>query len=100
MKIDEYDEKAGPTSSCVDDVFYILKRTVHRAMRAADPNCLAAAVTAAARALENDYLGVFQRRMMTTFAGHEGRGSTMGVGEAKVQYMVGRILRVGGYLSL
>ncbi|RUP47454.1 COG4 transport protein-domain-containing protein [Jimgerdemannia flammicorona] len=84
MKIDEYDETAGPTSSCVDDVFYILKRSVHRAMRAADPDCLAAMINATTRALENDYLGVFQRRMMTTFAGHEGRGGALGAGEAKV----------------
>jgi len=80
MKIDEYDA-GNQTSSCVDDVFYILKKTISRAVFTSNVDCLGAMINFIQGTLERDYLTVFQKNMTTVFSNGDSR-------EARFQYMV------------
>ena len=80
MKIDEYDF-GNKTSSCVDDVFYILKKTISRAVYSSNVDCLAAMINFIKNTLEMDYISVFQKNMAGVFSS----GDTK---EARFQYMV------------
>jgi len=80
MKIDEYDP-GNQTSSCVDDVFYILKKTISRAVYTSNVDCLAAMINFIKNALEMDYISVFQRNMASVFSNGDTR-------DARFQYMV------------
>ncbi|KAK3814314.1 MAG: COG4 transport protein-domain-containing protein [Benniella sp.] len=80
MKIDEYDV-GNKTSSCVDDVFYILKKTISRAVNTSNVDCMAAMINYIKNTLEADYIAVFQRNMASVFSS----GDTK---EARFQYMV------------
>ncbi|KAG0195890.1 Golgi transport complex subunit 4 [Mortierella sp. GBA30] len=79
MSIDEYDSNSH-TSSCVDDVFYILKKTISRAVYTSNVDCLAAMINFIKNTLEMDYISVFQRSMATAFSS----GDTE---EARLLYM-------------
>ncbi|KAG0327438.1 Golgi transport complex subunit 4 [Dissophora globulifera] len=80
MKIDEYDV-GNKTSSCVDDVFYILKKTISRAVYSSNVDCLAAMINFIKNTLEMDYISVFQKSMAAVFS----NGDTK---EARFQYML------------
>ncbi|KAF9585781.1 Golgi transport complex subunit 4 [Lunasporangiospora selenospora] len=80
MKINEYDY-GSHTSSCVDDVFYILKKTISRAVYTSNVDCLAAMINFIQRALEQDYIAVFHKSMTTVFS----NGDTK---DARFQYML------------
>ncbi|KAI8600650.1 COG4 transport protein-domain-containing protein [Dissophora ornata] len=80
MKIDEYDF-GNKTSSCVDDVFYILKKTISRAVYSSNVDCLAAMINFIKNTLEMDYISVFQKNMTGVFSS----GDTK---EARFQYML------------
>ena len=80
MKIDEYDA-GNQTSSCVDDVFYILKKTISRAVYTSNVDCLAAMINFIKNTLEMDYISVFQRNMASVFSNGDTR-------DARFQYMV------------
>ncbi|KAF8978675.1 Golgi transport complex subunit 4 [Entomortierella lignicola] len=80
MKIDEYDA-GNKTSSCVDDVFYILKKTISRAVYTSNVDCLAAMINFIKNTLEMDYISVFQRSMAGVFS----NGDTK---EGRFQYML------------
>ncbi|KAF9183499.1 Golgi transport complex subunit 4 [Haplosporangium sp. Z 767] len=80
MKINEYDI-GSQTSSCVDDVFYILKKTISRAVYTSNVDCLAAMINFIKNALEMDYISVFQKNMATVFSNGDNK-------EARFQYMV------------
>ncbi|KAG0371338.1 Golgi transport complex subunit 4 [Mortierella sp. AD032] len=80
MKIDEYDP-GNQTSSCVDDVFYILKKTISRAVYTSNVDCLAAMINFIKNTLEIDYISVFQRNMSSVFSNGDTR-------DARFQYMI------------
>ncbi|KAF9558375.1 Golgi transport complex subunit 4 [Mortierella alpina] len=80
MKIDEYDF-GSQTSSCVDDVFYILKKTILRAVYTSNVDCLAAMINFIKNTLEMDYISVFLKNMGSVFSS----GDTK---EARFQYMI------------
>ncbi|KAF9138445.1 Golgi transport complex subunit 4 [Linnemannia schmuckeri] len=80
MKIDEYDA-GNQTSSCVDDVFYILKKTISRAVYTSNVDCLAAMINFIKNTLEMDYISVFQRNMASVFSNGDTR-------DARFQYMI------------
>ena len=80
MKIDEYDP-GNQTSSCVDDVFYILKKTISRAVFTSNVDCLAAMINFIQRTLEMDYLTVFQKSIASVFSNGDSR-------QARIDYMV------------
>ncbi len=81
MKIDKYEE-GSTTSSCVEDVFYILKECLTRAVTTSDIECLSSMINSVNQSLEVDYLTVFQKRLLTAFATAEPK-------DAKIGYMVG-----------
>ncbi|KAF9917094.1 Golgi transport complex subunit 4 [Lobosporangium transversale] len=81
MKIDEYTDYSSKTSSCVDDVFYILKKTISRAVHTSNIDCLAAMINFIKNTLEMDYMSVFQKNMGNAFT----NGDTK---EARFQYML------------
>ncbi|KAG0041413.1 Golgi transport complex subunit 4 [Gryganskiella cystojenkinii] len=80
MRIDEYDQ-GNHTSSCVDDVFYILKKTISRAVFTSNVDCLAAMINFIQRTLEMDYLSVFQKSLGSVFSNGDSK-------PARVEYMI------------
>ncbi|KAI8138173.1 COG4 transport protein-domain-containing protein [Fennellomyces sp. T-0311] len=90
MKLDDYDPSSSQTSTCVDDVFFILKKVVKRSISTCEPDVVVATVKAILKALDNSYLQVFQQKMSVTFAGQEpgNRSAERSAEQAKVNYMV------------
>jgi hypothetical protein len=87
MSIDEYDESAGETSSCVDDVFFILKKVTNRCISTASVDTITSTINLIIKIMESDYIGFFQRKMSTAFSGHEtNKAKTIEV--AKSAYMI------------
>ncbi|KAG0365226.1 Golgi transport complex subunit 4 [Gamsiella multidivaricata] len=80
MKISE-DDFGSKTSSCVDDVFYILKKTISRAVYTSNVECMGAMINFIKSTLEMDYISVFQKNMAGVFSS----GDTK---EARFQYML------------
>ncbi|CAG8755388.1 2108_t:CDS:2, partial [Racocetra persica] len=80
MIIDDYDE-GSITSSCVGDVFYILKECLTRALSTSDFECLTSMVNLVNQSLEFDYITLFQKRLVTAFATPEPK-------DAKTGYMI------------
>ncbi|KAJ3169511.1 Golgi transport complex subunit 4 [Geranomyces variabilis] len=62
------------TSSCVEDVFYILKTCTRRALSTSDANAISAIINGIGHILELDYVNVIQKRLGAAFAGVEGKG--------------------------
>ncbi|KAG0342216.1 Golgi transport complex subunit 4 [Podila humilis] len=62
--IDEYDH-GSQTSSCVDDVFYIIKKTISRAVYTSNVDCLGAMINFVQRTLEMDYIAFFKKSMQS-----------------------------------
>ncbi|KAI9002120.1 COG4 transport protein-domain-containing protein [Hyaloraphidium curvatum] len=77
MKIDEY-ERGNATSSCVDDVFYILKKSSARIISTADPDSLCAMINVFGQVLEADYINAFQKQLSTAFPSLETSDSKIG----------------------
>ncbi|CAI2173654.1 2334_t:CDS:10 [Funneliformis geosporum] len=80
MKIDNYEE-GSTSSSCVEDVFYILKECLSRAVTTSDVDCLTSIVNLVNQSLEVDYLALFQKRLLTAFATSEPK-------DARIGYMI------------
>ncbi|ORX99118.1 COG4-domain-containing protein [Basidiobolus meristosporus CBS 931.73] len=62
IKMDEY-ENGNLTSSSVDDVFYLLKKCCNRTISIYNVECLKAMIGVINDVLENNYIGVFQKRL-------------------------------------
>ncbi|KAI7854030.1 COG4 transport protein-domain-containing protein [Circinella umbellata] len=90
MKLDDYDPSSGQTSTCVDDVFFILQKVVKRSISTCEPDVVAATVKAILKTLDSGYLQVFQQKMSVTFAGQEpgNRNVERSIEQAKINYMV------------
>ncbi|RIA99525.1 COG4 transport protein [Glomus cerebriforme] len=80
MKIDKYEEGSA-TSSCVEDVFYILKECLTRTVTTSDMECLISMVNLVNQSLKDDYLAIFRERLLTAFATAEPK-------DAKFGYMI------------
>ena len=80
MKIDKYEEGSA-TSSCVEDVFYILKECLTRTVLTSDMECLTSMINLVNRSLRDDYLAIFRERLLTAFVTAEPK-------DAKFGYMV------------
>jgi hypothetical protein len=87
MSIDEYDSAVGETSSCVDDVFFILKKVTNRCMSTAHLDTVTSMINLLIKVIESDYIGFFQRKMSSAFTGHDSSNSKA-VDLAKLSYMV------------
>ncbi|KAJ1328793.1 hypothetical protein BSLG_010017 [Batrachochytrium salamandrivorans] len=73
LKIDEHDPSAL-TSSCVDDVFFILETSIRRGISTSDTECLAALINSIDRLLEVEFMNALQRRLSLAFV-NTGSGS-------------------------
>ncbi|GBC08772.1 hypothetical protein RclHR1_08370009 [Rhizophagus clarus] len=80
MRIDKYEE-GGTSSSCVEDVFYILKECLTRTVMTSDMECLTSMVNLVNQSLKDDYLALFKERLLTAFATAEPK-------DAKFGYMI------------
>ncbi|KAG2180985.1 hypothetical protein INT43_008567 [Umbelopsis isabellina] len=87
MTIDEYDESAGETSSCVDDVFFILKKVTNRCISTASVDTITSTINLIIKIMESDYIGHFQRKMSTAFSGHE-TNKSKSIEIARTAYMI------------
>ncbi|KAJ3162277.1 Golgi transport complex subunit 4, partial [Irineochytrium annulatum] len=77
MKIDEH-EPGNPTSSSVDDVFYIVKKAISRALSTGDSITVCSLLAIVGRLLESDFVSVFQRKLSGSFASTETKDSRTG----------------------
>ena len=69
FKLDEIDsDSETPSSSVVDDVMFILKKIVERALSTGDVEIVRSVVGGCRRILESDYAGLFQRRLQRGFS--------------------------------
>jgi hypothetical protein len=80
MSIDERDE-SNQTSSCVDDVFFILKKSATRAVSTSDMDVITSIVNLMNQSLELDYLNSIQKRLVAAFVANDMK-------DAKIEYMV------------
>ncbi|CAG8440164.1 20669_t:CDS:10 [Rhizophagus irregularis] len=80
MRIDKYEE-GSTSSSCVEDVFYILKECLTRTVMTSDMECLTSMVNLVNQSLKDDYLALFKERLLTAFATAEPK-------DAKFGYMI------------
>ncbi|CAB4422955.1 unnamed protein product [Rhizophagus irregularis] len=80
MRIDKYEE-GSTSSSCVEDVFYILKECLTRTVMTSDMECLTSMVNLVNQSLKDDYLSLFKERLLTAFATAEPK-------DAKFGYMI------------
>lgn len=87
MSIDEYDSSAGETSSCVDDIFFILKKVTNRCISTAHLDTVTSMINLIIKVIESEYIGFFQRKMSIAFTGHES-GNSKAAELAKLAYMV------------
>ncbi|KAL0078588.1 COG4 transport protein-domain-containing protein [Phycomyces blakesleeanus] len=90
MQLDDYDPAVGPTSTCVDDVFFILKKVLKRSITTSEPEVVSATMRVVLKTLDTGYIQVLQRKMATTFSGHESgsRNAEKLLEQAKITYMV------------
>lgn len=90
MKLDDYDPSAGHTSTCVDDVFFIIKTVIKRCISTYEPEVVASTVKMTLKTLEIAYLNQFQLKMSTVFTAYDttGRNAERAIELAKVNYMV------------
>lgn len=90
MKLDDYDPSTAQTSTCVDDVFFILKTVIKRCISTYEPEVVAATVRTTLKTLEIAYLNQFQQKMSTVFTSYDttGRNAERAIEIAKINYMV------------
>ncbi|CAG8665219.1 5938_t:CDS:10 [Ambispora leptoticha] len=63
VEIDKIEE-GNSTSSCVDDVFYILKRSAFRAVSTSNVDCIVTMVNIINQCLETEFIKVHQKRLI------------------------------------
>ncbi|KAI7863063.1 COG4 transport protein-domain-containing protein [Spinellus fusiger] len=90
MLLDTYDPDVGHTSTCVDDIFFILKKVLKRSITTCEPEVVRSTVRAVTRVLETGFLQLLEQKMNTTFSGHESgsRNAEKLLEQAKINYMV------------
>lgn len=90
MKLDDYDPSTSQTSTCVDDVFFILKTVIKRCISTYETETVASTVQTTIKTLEIAYLNQFQQKMSTVFTAYDttGRNAERAIEMAKVNYMV------------
>lgn len=90
MKMDDYDPSVSQTSTCVDDVFFILKTVIKRCISTYEPQVVGSTVRTTLKTLEVAYINQFQQRMSTVFSSYDstGRNAEKAIEMAKTSYMV------------
>ncbi|ORZ24706.1 COG4 transport protein-domain-containing protein [Absidia repens] len=89
MKMDNYDGSSSQTSTCVDDVFYIIKKVVKRSISTYQPEIVVSTIQMVLKSVESGYSQVLQQRLVNAFAGNDvsSRSDRM-MEQAKTNYMV------------
>ncbi|KAI9303419.1 COG4 transport protein-domain-containing protein [Cunninghamella echinulata] len=88
MKLDDYDPTTSQTSTCVDDVFYILKKVVKRSISTYQPDIVTATIKTIVKTTDNRYSQVFQQQMATAFANSDSSRLDRSMEQSKINYMV------------
>ncbi|CAO3643138.1 unnamed protein product [Cunninghamella echinulata] len=88
MKLDDYDPTTSQTSTCVDDVFYILKKVVKRSISTYQPDIVTATIKTIIKTTDNRYSQVFQQQMATAFANSDSSRLDRSMEQSKINYMV------------
>ncbi|KAF7728336.1 Golgi transport complex subunit 4 [Apophysomyces ossiformis] len=90
MKLDHYDPSSGQTSTCVDDVFFILKKVVKRSISTYEPEVISSTIGAVMKGLDSSYMQQFRQKMSSAFAGYDNtaRAGDRSIDQAKINYMV------------
>jgi hypothetical protein len=90
MKLDDYDPITSQTSTCVDDVFFILKTVMQRCISTYEPDVVKSTVRTVIKVLETGYLNQFQQKLSTVFNAYDttGRNAERAIELAKINYMV------------
>jgi hypothetical protein len=92
MKLDDYDPDIGQTSTCVDDIFFILKTVLKRCISTFEPEITGSTVRIILKILDNTFINQFQQKLSTIFTSPEtvgaGRNTERALELAKVNYMV------------
>ncbi|KAI8344397.1 COG4 transport protein-domain-containing protein [Chlamydoabsidia padenii] len=88
MKMDNYDS-SSQTSSCVDDVFYILKKVVKRSLSTYQPDIVMTTIQTVLKSVDTGYSQVLQQRLVHAFAANDTSSrSDRHMEQAKINYMV------------
>ncbi|CAG8495188.1 1950_t:CDS:10 [Paraglomus brasilianum] len=80
MAIDEYDE-SHRTSSCVDDVFFVINRCIQRAIMTSDVDVISSFANSVNHYLETDYTSVIHKRLSTLFTSNDAE-------DARIRFMI------------
>jgi conserved oligomeric Golgi complex subunit 4 len=59
------------TTSCVDDVFFILKSSIQRGLSTGDPDCLCVLINSISKSFELDFMSKLQHQLSILFQGKE-----------------------------
>ncbi|TPX44877.1 hypothetical protein SeMB42_g03361 [Synchytrium endobioticum] len=74
LKIDQY-EAPNQTTTCVDDVFFVLKSSTMRCLSSLDVDILCALINSLGRILEVHYISTFQKKLASVFSTTESKDS-------------------------
>jgi hypothetical protein len=90
LKLDDLDPSTSQTSTCVDDVFFILKTVIQRCISTYEPDVVQSTVRTITKVLETGYLNRFQQKLSTVFNTYDttGRSAERAIELAKINYMV------------
>ncbi|KAJ3107915.1 Golgi transport complex subunit 4 [Phlyctochytrium planicorne] len=72
MKIEEVDS-VNNVSTSVDDVFYIIKKSVARSLATADPISICSLFNVVGRILETDFVNVYLKKLTSLFSSSESK---------------------------
>ncbi|KAI8097538.1 COG4 transport protein-domain-containing protein [Halteromyces radiatus] len=90
MELDNYDASSSQTSTCVDDVFYILKKVMKRSISTYQPDLVMATVQTVLKSVETGYSQLLQQRLVNAFSSTDTSSSRLdrAMEQAKISYMV------------
>lgn len=81
LKLDKYDGQS-PTSTCVDDAFYILNSSLLRCVASMNADAVSVLIGVVGRLLNDDYVSVLNKKLGAAF------GDVGDDREARVSFMV------------
>lgn len=79
LKIAKYEQ--GATSTCVDDVFFILKNSTDRCVGSLDMDALGVFMSMLGKVCQQEYIVAYQKKLSNAFGGLESR-------EGRVMFMI------------
>lgn len=77
IKIETF-EKGNLTSSCVDDIFFILKKCVLRCISSCNTKSASMILSGIGKMLEDEYIHLLQKKISVAFSSAEAKDGKMG----------------------